>query len=93
MARARGRIDLNPPGIRELLKRSDVRKVVDYQGQELGRVAGQLSIEPGAEYRVQTWTGRDRVRTHVATHNPEAMKAEARERSLTRAAYILRGRG
>ena len=92
MARARGRIELYEPGIKQLLKSNEVGRVVEREGDKLAATATGLSINSDAVYDVRRWTGRDRQRVHVGTGNIEAMRAEARERSLTRAAYMLRGR-
>lgn len=93
MARARGRIELHEPGIKALLKSDEVGRMVEREGDKLSTAATRMSINSGALYSVRRFVGRDRQRVHVATGNPQAHEAEARERALTRAAYILRGRG
>lgn len=93
MARARGRIELNEAGIKQLLKADHTGRMVEREGEKLAEAATRMSINSGALYSVRRWTGRDRQRVHVATGNPQAHEAEARERALTRAAYMLRGRG
>lgn len=86
------RIEVNKKGVGQLLRSSQVADLTRKYGN---RVAGRAESAAGgdAEFDVRTFQGRDRVRTHVGTANPEAMKAEARSRVLTREAYRLGGDG
>jgi len=92
MAKATVRIELNPPGIEaELLRAPEVGEFCEQQGKVLAAAADAMS-PAGSEYSVVRFQGRDRVRVHVATANPTAMLAEARQRALTRAYGLLGGR-
>ena len=87
----RARIEMNRKGVDQYLKSASVSGLTAKYGN---RLAGTAESEAGggAEFDVQTFTGRDRARTHVGTKNVEAMTAEAKKRTLTRAAYRMGSR-
>lgn len=74
----RAKITLNNAGIAALLRSSEVSDELERRGKAMADAAG-----PG--HSVRRFQGRDRVRVHVATESPEAMEAEATDRTLTRA--------
>lgn len=84
----KARIELDRKGIDMLLKSQEVADLTRKYGN---RLAGTAESQTGgkAEFDVRTFRGRDRARTHVGTANAEAMRAEAKSRALTRAAYRL----
>lgn len=92
MARVKVRIELHEPGIKALLKAPDTGAMVEQVGRDLARYV-DVRTRSDAEWTVKRFIGRDRVRVHVATGNPAAMQAEASDRVLTRAAYMLRAGG
>ncbi len=72
------RVKLNRKGVRELLCSTDVGKDLSGRGQRIAEAAG-----PG--HVVTRRMGRSRQRVSVITDTPEAMRAEATARTLTRA--------
>lgn len=88
---SKARIEMNRKGVAQFLKSQSVADATRKHGN---RLAGTAQTEAGgdAEFDVRTFSGRDRARTHVGTKNPEAMLAEAKKRTLTRAAYRM-GKG
>lgn len=87
----KARLEMNRKGVAEYLQGESVAGVTRKHG---ARLAGTAETEAGgkAEFDVRTFRGRDRARTHVGTKNPEAMLAEAKKRTLTRAAYRMGGK-
>lgn len=74
----RVRIELDQEGIKALLRSAEVGADIDRRAQAIAAAAG-----PGM--RSRTYQGRDRVRGQVWTGTPEAQRAEAENRDLTRA--------
>lgn len=75
---------LNRNGLRELLRSDAVQA-------ELRRRAQQVAAAAGPGHRVEVSAGRNRARAAVITDTPEARRAEATDRALTRA--INAGKG
>lgn len=71
-------IRINPAGIRELLRSSNVRNDLERRAGRIATMAG-----PGMETRAET--GPHRARAAVITATFPARYAEANRRSLTRA--------
>lgn len=86
----KARLEMNRKGVAEYLQGESVAGVTRKYGNGM---AGTAQNEAGgkAEFDVRTFRGRDRARTHVGTKNPDAMLAEAKKRTLTRAAYRMGG--
>jgi hypothetical protein len=78
------RIDVNDAGIRALLKSPEVQAMLKAKADRIAAAAG-----PGME--ATSWAGRTRARASVITATAKARRAEATNRSLTRA--IDAGRG
>lgn len=72
------RIKLNQAGIRALLGDSRTRADLAARGNRIAAAAG-----PGVEVRPET--NRDRAVVFVTTATPEARKAEAEQRKLSKA--------
>lgn len=81
---ARVDIELNSAGMAELLRDDGVR-------QDLERRARRIAAAAGPGMAVQSSRGRRRALAMVWTDTPEAKRAEAKDRKLTRA--IDAGRG
>lgn len=81
---AKIRIDINDAGIRDLLKSDSVRALLKAKADRIAAAAG-----PGME--ATSWTGRTRARASVITATAKARKAEATNRSLTKALDAGRG--
>ena len=69
---------MNGKGVRELLRSSDVAKILRGHAD---RIAGRAG--PGHEVEVDV--GRNRARAVVITATPDAIRSEATHRTLTRA--------
>lgn len=80
---AKIRIELDKKGVSELLNSPEVLADLRSRAERIAAAAG-----PGMV--VDTFKGHDRVHATVRTDTPEAMKAEAENRALTRA--IIAGR-
>jgi hypothetical protein len=78
------RVEVNDAGIRALLKSPEVQAMLKAKADRIAAAAG-----PGME--ATSWTGRTRARASVITATAKARRAEATNRSLTRA--IDAGRG
>ncbi|HLS46088.1 MAG TPA: hypothetical protein VK045_11695 [Ornithinicoccus sp.] len=78
------RIEMNPAGFQAILKSAEVQA-------DLGRRAEAIANAAGDGMDVDVRVGRTRARASVRTGSPEAMRAEARDKTLTRA--IDAGRG
>lgn len=78
------RIDINSDGIQELLKSGPVRALLKAKADRIAAAAG-----PGM--LASSFVGRTRARASVITDTHKARRAEATNRSLTRA--IDAGRG
>jgi hypothetical protein len=78
------RIVLNRAGVRELLKCPGVQA-------DLARRAERIAAAAGPGMVAESYVGRNRARSRVYTQTPEARRAEASDRTLTRA--IDAGRG
>jgi hypothetical protein len=87
------RLELDRKGIAAYLKGDEVGDMVEDAAEDylLPIVRGLAPRK--AEFSVKRFIGRDRVRVHVATANPEAMLAEAQDRVLTRALGMLASGG
>lgn len=75
------RIQLNRAGVRQLLRSEEVQA-------DLLRRAEQIAAAAGGEaagFETSVVVGRNRARASVITATAEAMVAEARDRTLTRA--------
>lgn len=83
---AKVRIEINQAGVREFLSTSNAALVA-----ELERRALAIAQAAGEGVETKTFQGSDRARVHIATVTPEAMRAEAEERTLTRALEAGRG--
>lgn len=86
-----GRLEINYRNVGRILKGEVGR--VDEVLQEIGElIASDAGLrDPEGEYGVSTQVGATRVRTLVYTDNYEAMRAEADDRTLTRALEAGRG--
>lgn len=84
----RARLEMNRKGVDQYLKSSSVSGLTAKHGNRLAGTA-ESEAGDGSEFDVRTFTGRDRARTHVGTKNAKAMIAEAKNRTLTRAAYRM----
>lgn len=73
-------IKLNNTGVRELISIQNTALT-----EELVRRGKAMAAAAGPGHSVHIFQGHDRVRVHVATATPEAMEAEATQRTLTRA--------
>lgn len=71
------RIELNPKGVDELLKKASV--------PVLEEIANKIAGAAGPGHEVQTFVGRSRARVTVRTETDAARLAEAVDRNLTRA--------
>jgi hypothetical protein len=71
------RIEINSAGIRELLKSPEVQN-------ELGARADRIAAAAGGEpdYEVEVIVGATRARASVRTTSFEAIRAEAKDRTL-----------
>lgn len=78
------RIEMNPAGFQEILKSAGVQADLERRAEAIANAAGD-----GMDVDVRV--GRTRARASVRTGTPEAMRAEARDKTLTRA--IDAGRG
>lgn len=82
MAKTKIKVKINKREIRKLLRGegeySGVRKDLEERGDRVAEAAG-----PGME--AETTVGRNRVRVSVRTATPEAVRAEAKDRSLSKA--------
>lgn len=74
---AKPRIVLNSRGVRALLRHPNVRADLERRARAIAAVAGD-GMEATAV------AGRTRARASVITATPDAMRAEARDRRLTR---------
>lgn len=72
------RVVLNRKNVRELLRSEAVRRDLERRAQNIAAAAG-----PG--HIVDSQIGRNRARAAVITATFDAMRAEARDRNLTRA--------
>lgn len=81
---AQVRIEMNPSGFQAILKSAEVQADLERRAEAIADAAGE-----GMEYDVRV--GKTRARASVRTATPEAMRAEARDKTLTRA--IDAGRG
>jgi hypothetical protein len=73
-----GKFVLNKEGVRELLRSPEIAAHLKDRAEKIAAAAG-----PGHEVRVDD--GPNRARASVLTVTPEAMRAEATNRTLTRA--------
>lgn len=71
------RVVLNRKGVRELLRSQQVLADLEARAQRIANAAGE-GMEAEAEI------GRNRARASVHTATPEAVRAEAESRALTR---------
>lgn len=71
------RIEMNPAGIRELLKSPEVQNDLGSRADRIGAAAGG---EP--DYEVEVIVGATRARASIRTASFEAMRAEANDRTL-----------
>lgn len=78
------KIEMNPAGVREILQSEAVRAELHRRAQLIADAAGE-----GMEASSQI--GATRARASVRTETPEAMRAEAEDRTLSSA--IDAGRG
>ena len=78
MGRADVRVRLNSHGVRELLRSGDV--LADLTGR-----ATAIASAAGEGYEADSAVGRTRARASVRTATPEAVRAESRDKTLTRA--------
>ena len=81
---SRIRIELDKAGVGALLKSAEVKADVDRRARAIAAAAGD-------GMKASSWVGFDRARARVQTDSPEADRAEAEDRALTRA--IDAGRG
>lgn len=72
------RIELNSKGVRELLRSEPVKA-------DLERRAAAIAARAGEGMASDARTGRNRAHASVWTDTPEAMRAEATDRALTKA--------
>lgn len=84
MASGKIRIVMNSPGIRELLKSSEVRRDLEQRAAGIEGRARSNSAS-GAEFEVKTSISPTRVRVSVWTVNKKARIAEATDRALSKA--------
>jgi hypothetical protein len=77
-------IELNDAGMRELLKDEGVRA-------DLARRARNIAQSAGEGMESSATSGRNRALAMAWTETPEAMRAEATTRALTRAVDAGRG--
>lgn len=80
------RIELNEAGIRELLRSQGVRDELLRRAQRIAEAAGGAP-----DYEADSSLTHHRARATVWTATPEAMRAEATDRALTRAFDAGRG--
>ena len=78
------RVDLNEAEIRAFLKSGDVQALLKAKADRIAAAGG-----PGM--RASSWIGRTRARASVITETSAARKAEATNRSLTKALDAGRG--
>lgn len=71
-------VELNRAGVRDLLRSEEVRA-------ELERRARAIASAAGEGFEVETFKGRNRYRVQVRTATELARRAEATDRTLTRA--------
>jgi hypothetical protein len=72
------RIEMNPAGVRELLRSTEVQRELARRAESIARAAGE-----GME--VRSTLGRNRARAVVITATKDARIAEAAHRTLSRA--------
>jgi len=72
------RIELNSQGVRDLLRSQEVKADLEHRAAAIAARAGE-----GMEH--DSRVGRARAHASVWTETPEAMRAEAQDRALTRA--------
>lgn len=77
------KVKLNSKGVRELLRSQEVLADLEERADRVAAAAG-----PG--HRVEAEIGPNRARAAVITDTPEAMVAEATNRTLTRAVDAAR---
>lgn len=78
MAKAEVKIKLHKQAVRALLRSNEVLTDLQKRATDIAVAAG-----PGME--VDTEIGRNRARASVRTATPEAVRAEAKDRDLTKA--------
>lgn len=81
---SRVRIDINSAGIQSLLKSPEVEALLRAKAERIAAAAGE-GMEAGSR------VGRTRARASVITASRSARKAEAENRSLTKALDAGRG--
>ena len=74
---AKVKIELNHAAVAKILKSPEVQVDLERRARSIATAAG-----PG--HRVDSGVGRNRARAVVVTDTPEAMRAEATERRLTK---------
>lgn len=80
------KIELNSPGLVELLKSDGVKADMERRAKAVALAAGG---EP--DYQADAWIGKDRARGTVRTATHQARRDEAENRTLTRAVDAARG--
>jgi len=74
----RAQIELNSQGVRDLLRSPEIRG-------DLERRAGAIARTAGPGFVADSTVGPNRARASVGTTDIESMRAEAEDRTLTRA--------
>lgn len=77
------RIRLNQRGVRSLLRGPEIQRDLKRRADSIAAAADSAAGTEGG-HDVEIDVGRNRARADIATHTPEAMYAEATERTLTR---------
>lgn len=75
---AKARVELNSKGVQQLLKSREMQALVNARAKRIAAAAG-----PG--HAVEPDNSGDRARASVVTRSYAAKKAEAKDRTLTRA--------
>jgi hypothetical protein len=73
------KLKLNRKAVRDLLKDPDLEK-------HLRGIADRIAARAGDGFRASSMIGRNRARASVITVTPEAMRAEAKNGTLSKAA-------
>ncbi|MFD8596970.1 hypothetical protein ACFV1L_18410 [Kitasatospora sp. NPDC059646] len=87
MARQRVTFELDPAGIREVLRTPEVKAMVDGAAEQIARHV-QAEVPAGVEVEVRAYTT-DREAATVAVPDRRAMGWQARDGILTRAAASI----